>query len=150
MLNRRLRGLQMFGFGCRIYSDAEGRRSGLPSISVIRRALTETLSHHAVSAGRRHELRSLDGSGFLAAGSVAAILASTCCLGPLILVLLGFSGAWIGSLSVLEPYRPMFLESRRLRLSWRRGVYSGQRRLAKRMEVAPPRDHAASKRFSSR
>lgn len=49
------------------------------------------------------------GSGFLAAGGVAAILASTCCLAPLILVLLGFSGAWIGSLSVLEPYRPLFL-----------------------------------------
>jgi mercuric ion transport protein len=49
------------------------------------------------------------GTGFLAAGGVAAILASACCLGPLILVLLGFSGAWIGSLSVLEPYRPLFL-----------------------------------------
>jgi hypothetical protein len=36
------RGLQTFGFGCRTYSDAEGRRSGLPSISLIRRALTET------------------------------------------------------------------------------------------------------------
>jgi mercuric ion transport protein len=49
------------------------------------------------------------GSGFLAAGGVAAILASTCCLGPLILVMLGFTGAWIGNLSVLEPYRPLFL-----------------------------------------
>jgi len=49
------------------------------------------------------------GTGFLTAGGVAAILASTCCLGPLMLVLLGFSGAWIGSLSVLEPYRPIFL-----------------------------------------
>ena len=49
------------------------------------------------------------GSGFLAAGGVAAILASTCCLGPLILVMPGFTGAWIGSLSVLEPYRPLFL-----------------------------------------
>jgi mercuric ion transport protein len=46
--------------------------------------------------------------GFLAAGGAAAILASACCLGPLILVLLGFSGAWIGNLSVLEPYRPLF------------------------------------------
>jgi len=46
-----VRELQAFGFGCRTYSDAEGRRSGLPSISVIRRALTETPSHHAVSAG---------------------------------------------------------------------------------------------------
>lgn len=48
------------------------------------------------------------GSGFLAAGGVAAILASTCCVGPLILVMLGFTGAWIGSLSVLEPYRSLF------------------------------------------
>jgi mercuric ion transport protein len=49
------------------------------------------------------------GSGFLAVGGVAAVLASSCCLGPLILVMLGFSGAWIGSLSALEPYRPLFL-----------------------------------------
>jgi len=42
-------------------------------------------------------------------GGVAAILASTCCLGPLVLVALGFSGAWIGNLTALEPYRPIFL-----------------------------------------
>ena len=45
----------------------------------------------------------------LAVGSVAAILASGCCLGPLVLVTLGFSGAWIGSLAALEPYRPWFV-----------------------------------------
>ena len=45
----------------------------------------------------------------LFAGGVAAILASTCCLGPLVLVLLGFSGAWISTLTVLEPYRPLFI-----------------------------------------
>jgi len=49
------------------------------------------------------------GSGYLATGGIAAILASTCCLGPLLLVMLGFSGAWIGNLAVLEPYRPFFL-----------------------------------------
>lgn len=43
------------------------------------------------------------------AGGLAAILASTCCLGPLVLVMLGFSGAWIGNLAVLEPYRPIFI-----------------------------------------
>lgn len=48
-------------------------------------------------------------SGLLAAGGVAAVLASTCCLGPLLLVTLGFSGAWIGNLSRLEPYRPWFI-----------------------------------------
>jgi len=47
--------------------------------------------------------------GVLAFGGLAAILASTCCLGPLLLVALGFSGAWIGNLTVLEPYRPIFI-----------------------------------------
>lgn len=45
----------------------------------------------------------------LAIGGLAAILASSCCLGPLVLVALGVSGAWIGNLSRLEPYRPFFL-----------------------------------------
>lgn len=52
---------------------------------------------------------SRDGGGALATGGVAAILASTCCLGPLVLVALGFSGAWIGNLTLLEPYRPIFI-----------------------------------------
>lgn len=49
------------------------------------------------------------GRGALAAGGLAAILASTCCLGPLVLVALGVSGAWIGNLTQLEPYRPVFI-----------------------------------------
>jgi len=49
------------------------------------------------------------GRDALAAGGLAAILASTCCLGPLVLIALGFSGAWIGNLTVLEPYRPIFI-----------------------------------------
>lgn len=49
------------------------------------------------------------GRGALYAGGLAAILASTCCLGPLVLLMLGFSGAWIGNLTALEPYRPYFV-----------------------------------------
>jgi mercuric ion transport protein len=49
------------------------------------------------------------GSGALLIGGLAAILASTCCLGPLVLVALGLSGAWIGNLTLLEPYRPFFI-----------------------------------------
>ena len=49
------------------------------------------------------------GSGALLVGGLAAILASTCCLGPLVLVGLGLSGAWIGNLTLLEPYRPLFI-----------------------------------------
>jgi mercuric ion transport protein len=49
------------------------------------------------------------GRGALVGGGLAAILASACCLGPLVLVTLGFSGAWIGNLTALEPYRPLFI-----------------------------------------
>lgn len=43
------------------------------------------------------------------AGALAALLASTCCLGPLILLAMGVSGAWIGNLTALEPWRPLFI-----------------------------------------
>lgn len=45
----------------------------------------------------------------LVAGGLAALLASTCCLGPLVLITLGFSGAWISKLTILEPYQPIFI-----------------------------------------
>ena len=45
----------------------------------------------------------------LAGGALAAIGASICCLGPLVLVSVGVSGAWISNLSALEPYRPVFI-----------------------------------------
>lgn len=46
--------------------------------------------------------------GWLAAGGVlSAILASACCIVPLVLVMLGISGAWIGNLTALEPYKPL-------------------------------------------
>jgi len=58
----------------------------------------------------------------LLAGGLAALLASSCCLGPLVLVMLGFSGAWIANLTALEPYRPLFLAAAliALFLAWRR------------------------------
>lgn len=49
------------------------------------------------------------GRGALFVGSAAAILASACCLGPLVLLMLGISGAWIANLTALEPYRPFFI-----------------------------------------
>ncbi|MBI3419119.1 MAG: mercury transporter MerT [Proteobacteria bacterium] len=43
-------------------------------------------------------------------GSVlAAIGASLCCVAPLALLAVGISGAWIGSLTAFEPYRPVFV-----------------------------------------
>ncbi|ABI73319.1 mercuric transporter MerT family protein [Shewanella frigidimarina] len=42
-------------------------------------------------------------------GIVAAVGAGLCCAGPFILLLLGVSGSWIGNLTLLEPYRPIFI-----------------------------------------
>jgi len=51
----------------------------------------------------------LDHKGPLIAGVLAAIGASICCVGPLVLLGLGISGAWIGNLTALEPYRPALM-----------------------------------------
>ena len=45
----------------------------------------------------------------LVGGVFAAIAASLCCIGPLVLVMLGIGGAWVANLSLLEPFRPYFL-----------------------------------------
>jgi mercuric ion transport protein len=45
----------------------------------------------------------------LIGGLIAGIAASLCCAGPLILLSLGVSGAWISNLTALEPYRPLFI-----------------------------------------
>jgi len=42
-------------------------------------------------------------------GLIAAIGAGLCCAGPFVLLLLGVSGSWIGNLTLLEPYRPIFI-----------------------------------------
>ena len=51
----------------------------------------------------------LNTRGSLAAGIVAAIGASVCCVGPLLLLALGIGGAWISDLTAMEPYRPIFI-----------------------------------------
>ncbi len=48
--------------------------------------------------------------GVVAAGGVlGAIAASSCCILPLVLFSLGASGAWIGQLTSLAPYQPIFV-----------------------------------------
>lgn len=46
-------------------------------------------------------------------GPVGAIITSffstLCCVGPLVLVVFGIGGAWIGNLRAFEPYRPIFI-----------------------------------------
>lgn len=49
-------------------------------------------------------------SNLIAAGGVlGAIAASSCCLLPLALFSLGAGGAWIGALTALSPYQPIFI-----------------------------------------
>jgi mercuric ion transport protein len=47
--------------------------------------------------------------GSLVAGALAAIGASVCCVGPLMLLMLGIGGAWVANLTALEPLRPWFI-----------------------------------------
>jgi mercuric ion transport protein len=48
-------------------------------------------------------------SRLLAAGGILAALgAASCCVIPFALFTLGVSGAWIGNLTALEPYQPLF------------------------------------------
>ena len=77
------------------------------------------------------------GRGVLAAGGLAAILASTCCLGPLVLIALGFSGAWIGNLAELEPFRPIFIGAALLAL------FFAYRRIFRPVQACKPGDVCA-------
>ncbi len=118
-----------FGLSCRTYLD-DSHRSGVPSLELLRRAISEGMTDVPASLATEPDVSTTgavpnyqssptsssskdsfraSGSTALFAGGLAAILASTCCLGPLILISLGFSGAWIGNLTVLEPYRPFFI-----------------------------------------
>lgn len=42
-------------------------------------------------------------------GTLGALAASACCILPLVLFSLGISGAWIGNLTALYPYKPYFV-----------------------------------------
>lgn len=45
----------------------------------------------------------------LIASVVAAVGASVCCVGPLVLLMLGVTGSWIESLTAMEPFRPYLI-----------------------------------------
>ncbi|MEX1267095.1 MAG: mercuric transporter MerT family protein [Woeseia sp.] len=59
----------------------------------------ETIEHQAT---RRKGLAA-------AGGLIGAILASSCCIAPLLLVTLGVSGAWMSHLTALAPYQAYFV-----------------------------------------
>ena len=51
----------------------------------------------------------MDTKPTLWASALAAIGASLCCVAPLVLVSLGLGGAWLATLTQLEPLRPFFI-----------------------------------------
>ena len=67
----------------------------------------------------------------LAIAGIAALLASTCCVVPLVFALIGVSGAWIGHLRKMEPYSGALTALAAVALlvaGWR--LYSPKRRAA--------------------
>lgn len=56
----------------------------------------------ALNRGRKRQLAA-------AGGVIGALLASTCCVAPLLLITLGASGAWIGQLTSLKAYQPLWI-----------------------------------------
>lgn len=54
----------------------------------------------------------------LIAGFTAAVFASACCLGPLVLVLLGAGGAWASTLTWFYPVKPYLISATYLILIW--------------------------------
>lgn len=55
------------------------------------------------------DMTPLTGKGSLIAGVLAALGASVCCVAPLVLLALGIGGTWVGSLTAMAPYRPIFI-----------------------------------------
>ena len=45
----------------------------------------------------------------IAGGMLVGLAGGLCCAGPLVLILLGISGSWIATLTLLEPYQPLFM-----------------------------------------
>lgn len=63
---------------------------------------TERLADIAERSGQRR-------ATFLSIGGILAALGTTaCCVIPFGLFLAGVSGAWVGDLTALEPYKPVF------------------------------------------
>ena len=104
-----------YGMTCRTYLD-NGKRQGLPSRNVIRAAIREALARdpdpiHCCQTPSRPTADSADkpdrSSLFMTSSVVAAILASFCCILPIVFVLTGFTV--IGASALFAEWRPYLL-----------------------------------------
>lgn len=76
---------------------------------MVSRTRSAGVSPENQAAGPQSTEMSARTSWIAAGGIMGALAASTCCVLPLVLFSLGISGAWIGNLTALEPYKPIFV-----------------------------------------
>src|SRR5713226_4365903 len=102
------RAAREYGMMCRTYS-VDGRREGLPSREVLRQAIREATSGiNNSDSGQPPSDGSKSPTSFVAAGSVfAAIIASFCCILPIVFALTGFS--ILGASALFDAWRPYLL-----------------------------------------
>ena len=80
----------------------------------------ETMSAARANARTAWKMPSIDRKTLLSAGSVfAAIGASACCIGPLVLLSFGVTGAWLANFNALYPYKPYLIATALLLLAAR-------------------------------
>jgi len=70
--------------------------------------VTEQQTSISLNNGSKQELNDGTKKTLMTTGSVIGAFAmSSCCIAPLVLFSLGISGAWIGNLTALYPYKPL-------------------------------------------
>jgi hypothetical protein len=97
-----------YGMMCRTYV-VNGRREGLPSREMLRQAIREGNSGvNNSDSGSHPSSESKNPTSLFAAGSVfAAIIASFCCILPIVFALTGFS--ILGASALFDAWRPYLL-----------------------------------------
>jgi len=68
-------------------------------------AVPSGIEQAGIEQEKRTDLSAIASIGALMGG----LMASTCCLLPLVLVSIGVGGAWMSNLTALAPYQPFFL-----------------------------------------
>src|SRR5579883_1332353 len=97
-----------YGMMCRTYAT-KGKREGLPSREMLRQAIREgTPGVDNSDSGEHPSNKSKNLTSMFAAGSVfAAIIASFCCILPIVFALTGFS--ILGASALFDSWRPYLL-----------------------------------------
>jgi mercuric ion transport protein len=87
-----------------------------------------------------------EGRLLAAGGVIAALGASSCCTAPLAFAAMGLSGAWIGQLTMLAPYQPVFFAAAVVCIGLGlHGAYRPDTDACAGLECAAPRSRRATR-----